>query len=122
VLITQVTPPNIDSCVLLYRATQKKKRPPLEDWNEDLDSNTDLSPILDEQHAAGIQLGPAFQQTHVDDQPVIEFSEELNLTKPPFLTESAEQPGHCTDGKRQQSTDNDDAAVSAPPPAAPTKV
>jgi hypothetical protein len=50
----------------------------LEEWNDILDSNTDLSPTsLDDQHADEIRLGP-FQQTQEDDQPVIEFNEELN--------------------------------------------
>ena len=88
--------------------------PLLEEWSDVLDSNTDLSPTtLDEQHVDETQLDP-FQQTHVDDQPVIEFSEELNLTQPPVLTESAEQPHHCTGDVSPQPTDYDDVAVSAP--------
>ena len=51
-------------------------------------------------------------------QPVIEFSEELNSTQPPVLTDSAEQPHHCTDDQVddecQHPTDNDDNDVSAP--------
>jgi hypothetical protein len=66
---------------------------------------------LDEQHADETQLDPS-QQTHVDDQPVIEFNEELNLTQPPVLTESAEQPHHCTGDVSPQPTDYDDVVVS----------
>jgi hypothetical protein len=68
---------------------------------------------LDEQHADEIQLDP-IQQTQENDQQVIEFSEELNLTQPPVLIESAEQPHHYTEAECPQPTDYDGVDVSAP--------